>query len=1703
VTDIAGNAGNYRAIGLANGGFVITWKDTGGRAEDSSGVFGRVYAADGMPGDIFLVNEATHSTQSQSWMTPLADGRFAVVYRSFASVTNSGDIYARFFLADGTADGGEIQINSRTADSQYNPSITELPNGDLMIIWEDYGYKYYEPYKYNSYLDDVRVQRLSSSGELLALDGSALNGASGETVLTATYGTYFGNERIQALSPSPELPEGGFVAVWTDSTTNNINGQIYALDGTLIRDTFTLTQYSGGTQSHPSLLPTSDGGFILTYYDSNARDGSGNAILQQRFTADGSFDGLPVVINEEGAGNQDQAWAAQLVNGTIVTAWRSDTNGEAGDGNGSGIFHSLSNQPSLPSGAEDPILLGMEEQVSLQEADLNAGITPFDADGRLSLTDADSLDFDGGTLLVTRLAGSGTSLDPALRPEDAREGDPGFATAGGVSLAGADISVNGVHIATLVQNGLAGAPLELLFNSNASVEAVEALLAQLGVRSDSDSPAPLRSFNLRLSDGDGGSYEQNIELSIVPEIDAPVVPESGERLVNTYSDSTQDRADIATLYDPITGEPSGYVIVWQSTGQDYPSEINSGIFAQTFDLMGQPTSAEFQVNSFAEQAQNYPNVVGLTGGGFVIAWDDYALYAQNREGDTSSRAAMARVYDADGLPLGEGFVLNQETSGEQRQVKVTALADGGFAAGYISANSGSAGDGNSWGVFGRLFDADGTARGSEFGVNSTTYQEQSYPQLAELGNGNLFYTWTSLYQDTGGSDYGIYGRVLDASGAEIVPEFHIGSYLANDQAPWVVESLPDGGVIVVYRSDTQDSSSNGVYQQRYDINGQPVGEEQRVNDLWSGNQANADVTVFADGSWLVAFYDAPSGMILGQRYDANGNRVDGNFEISETDHSSYTYPAVAALEGERFVAAYQSADSAIDGSAGAVLQRAFGGAELSQAPVITGLPENVTLDEAAVNSAPQQLFPHLSLGDAQSSDFSGGRLILAVIDDATVQRQFSAQDAQAQDQLSVLSGNGVVVTGADIFVDSLHIATISRDGSDGADLIIELLAGASAAQVERVVEQLAYANSSDDPEAGRSLSLILSDGEGGVLSETIALSITPQVETVQPVGGDIAVNSTTLNEQNTSDVAALIDPVTGEATGYVVVWQSYGQDTPAANNMGVYAQIFDLSGAPVGGEIRVADTVGGSQAGAKVIGTPAGGFAVVWWDDSSTHHSYSQSVAQIFDASGAKQGAEIHVEADAALNAHEYNPEIAVATNGDLIVVRHLTTSPYSLIIDWLSSSGAASGSEVQIQLGAGQNIEHSDLAVLSDGRIIVVFQVGGLDGSSKGIFGQILNADGSLQGGVFQINSHAADDQLAPAVAAVGDGFVVAFTSSELDDGDFNYDYNYAGVYARHFDATGTALGAQILINRQVNGEQNQPDVIGHADGSYTVVYSGNSGADGNGFGVFAQKMGADDTRIDGPLQINEQFYSTQNSPSVAALGDTAYVVAYSAYTGTNGTDSSCDGSHYGIYTRLMGDASVFGSGEGPVVDGVNAHVTYAENDLNGIPQLIDANGAAAVSDLDSANFDGGRLLVTMAIASAPLIEQINSPDDLTQDSLGLRQGARITIQATDVLIDGVIVAQIVSNGLAGAPFELVLNDQVTPELAELLIENLTYANASDDPLPERLIRLQLTDGDGGRSEPLLVTVEITPTPDAALPQGGEQQANTYTTDNQSAPEM
>jgi hypothetical protein len=392
----------------------------------------------------------------------------------------------------------------------------------------------------------------------------------------------------------------------------------------------------------------------------------------------------------------------------------------------------------------------------------------------------------------------------------------------------------------------------------------------------------------------------------------------------TANDGTED-SNIATVSitvhpagEPLVAGPAFQVNPSISFNQDGPSVavLNNGSFvvaygtklggstgydvrARRYDSVGDPAGDEFVVISRTD-AQWKPSVAALSDGGFVVSWTSYRQ-------DGSGYGVFARRFDAQGNLVGNGGVrVNSYTQNHQSSPQAAGLALGGFVVAWHSW----AQDGSKYGVYGQRYDADRNRVGGEFRINTHTNGTQLVPGVAALADGVFVATWHSDGQD--GSSFGIYGRRYDAQGSPLGAEFRVNTYTPGLQAHSRVTALPDGGFVVVWQSDGQDGSALGIYGQRFDSQGNPVGGEFQVNTATPDNQSGSHVTALADGGFLVAWnsYDpvASEYAVFGQRYDGQGNPVGGEFQMIDTTSPSGLRPRLAGLPDGGFVVTWHSPD---------------------------------------------------------------------------------------------------------------------------------------------------------------------------------------------------------------------------------------------------------------------------------------------------------------------------------------------------------------------------------------------------------------------------------------------------------------------------------------------------------------------------------------------------------------------------------------------------------------------------------------------------------------------------------------------------------------------------------------------------------------------------------------------------------------------------
>jgi Ca2+-binding RTX toxin-like protein len=250
---------------------------------------------------------------------------------------------------------------------------------------------------------------------------------------------------------------------------------------------------------------------------------------------------------------------------------------------------------------------------------------------------------------------------------------------------------------------------------------------------------------------------------------------------------------------------------------------------------------------------------------------------------------------------------------------VAALADGGYVVTWDSNGQ----DGSGTGIYSQRFDANGAPVSVETRVNSTTLGEQYASTVAALPDGGYVVTWDSNGQD--GSGGGVYSQRFDANGAPIGVETQVNSTTGGEQVYPTVAALADGGYVVTWTSNGQDGSGWGVYSQRFDADGVPVGGETQVNSTTLSDQFVPAVAALAHGgyvvTWQSADQDGSSTGIYSQRFDANGVAVGVETQVNSTTFSHQAFPTVAGLADGGYVVTWMSFEQ--DGSNWGIYSQLF------------------------------------------------------------------------------------------------------------------------------------------------------------------------------------------------------------------------------------------------------------------------------------------------------------------------------------------------------------------------------------------------------------------------------------------------------------------------------------------------------------------------------------------------------------------------------------------------------------------------------------------------------------------------------------------------------------------------------------------------------------------------------------------------------------
>nr|WP_286186698.1 S8 family serine peptidase [Geitlerinema sp. P-1104] len=872
-------------------------------------------------------------------------------------------------------------------------------------------------------------------------------------------------------------------------------------------------------------------------------------------------------------------------------------------------------------------------------------------------------------------------------------------------------------------------------------------------------------------------------------------PYGDEFRVNTHTDGNQRYSSVTDLPD------GGFVVTWSSSSTD---GSGTNVYGQRYDSDGNPLGSEFQVNTYTDDRQRYSSVTGLADGGFVITWN-----SQGQDG--SEKSVYGQRYDSNGNPIGAEFQVNTYTDNRQLHPSVTGLADGGFVVTWQS-------DGSGRGIHGQRYDSDGNPVGSEFQVNTYTHGGKWDPSVTRLADGGFVVTWASGFQD--GSGISVYGQRYNSNGNPVGSEFQVNTYTDNAQLTPSVTNLSDGGFVVTWQSDGQDGSEYGVYGQRYDSNGNPVGSEFQVNTYTDNSQWQPSVTNLSDGGFVVTWMsDGQNGSgisVYGQRYDSNGNPVGSEFSVnSYLDGSQYYSPSVTGLSDGRFVVTWYSRHHSN------IYAKIFGieGIASNTAPTTpANLNAEISEDTATLSwdAATDEETPQSDLTyNLRVGTTPGGSDIL--------------DDTREDGAIGNVAGNtnwtlGDLEPGTYYWsVQTVDSGFETSDFTSEQSFTIEASATIEESvfkigdefQVNTYSDGFQWLPSVTGLSDGGFVATWASDGqdgsEGGIYGQRYDSN-------GSAVGSEFQVNTYTDNNQSLPSVTDLSDG------GFVVTWEASGSEG------GIYGQRYDSNGSAVGSEFQVINNYAYNiQVTPSVTGLSDGGF-VVTWESYDPDGPRGNIYGQRYDSNGSPIGSEFPV--NTYTDDWQRGPSVADLSDGGFVVTwtsQHQDGSGDGIYSQRYDSNGNAVGSEFQVNTYTDNSQWRQSVTGLSDGGFIVTWQSYEKDGSGVSIYGQRYDSNGNSVGSEFQVNTYTDNWQVGPSVTDLPDGGFVMTWNSDGQDGS-----GY-GVFGQRYDSNGNAIGSEFQVNTYTDGNQRFSSVTGLSDERFVVIWQ-SDGQDSPGYNVFGQ---------------------------------------------------------------------------------------------------------------------------------------------------------------------------------------------------------------------------------------------------------------------------
>ncbi|MBI9039545.1 MAG: hypothetical protein JEY97_15560, partial [Bacteroidales bacterium] len=321
-----------------------------------------------------------------------------------------------------------------------------------------------------------------------------------------------------------------------------------------------------------------------------------------------------------------------------------------------------------------------------------------------------------------------------------------------------------------------------------------------------------------------------------------------------------------------------FVIVWS----DERVGDNWDIYYQRYSNDGTALGTNVKINDDSGyNFQYWPTVSCDKNGNFIASWADGR--------NTNWRDIYAQRFSADGTPLGNNFLVNTDTEGNNHlRASIAIEEDGNFIIVWEDNRNGYED------IFAQMYLADGSTIGDNFKINDDTPNtSQNNASISMDFEGNFVVCWEDRRNDYND----VYARRFSNEGIPISDDFKVNNDFTNQKQENSDIKVDDNGNFIICWEDHRFGYFGEIYSQSYSSDGTPINENIIVNDdVTSGNQEWSAIAKDTEGNFIIAWVDSRSlgKGIYAQRYSSEGIKVGNNFIVNDDTINNWVQrPSIA------------------------------------------------------------------------------------------------------------------------------------------------------------------------------------------------------------------------------------------------------------------------------------------------------------------------------------------------------------------------------------------------------------------------------------------------------------------------------------------------------------------------------------------------------------------------------------------------------------------------------------------------------------------------------------------------------------------------------------------------------------------------------------------------------------------------------------------